>query len=184
MNNILEYKGYYTKIEYSSEDRVLHGIIEGIGDLVTFQSTDATKIEEEFQNAIDDYLEFCEEVGKEPDKSYKGSFNIRINPDLHKKLALKAFKNSESLNQTVENAIRDYLKPSSEIYNELCATLTSQYNSYYEKAYTTSLNMWNKYKTEIKFDNKLVNHFISNNRDIKLFEVRMEESHVWFWKIF
>lgn len=111
MNNILEYKGYYTKIMYSSEDRILHGKIEGIGDLVTFKSTDTTKIEEEFHNAVDDYLEFCEEVGKEPDKSYKGTFNIRISPELHKKLALKAFKNNESLNQTVENAIREYLEP-------------------------------------------------------------------------
>ena len=121
MNNILEYMGYYTKIEYSSEDRILHGRIEGIGDLITFQSAEATKIEEEFQNAIDDYLTFCEEVGKDPDKSYKGSFNIRINPDLHKKLAIKAFKNNESLNQTVENAIREYLKTTSEVYNELFA---------------------------------------------------------------
>lgn len=121
MDNILEYKGYYTKIEYSSEDRVLHGRIEGIGDLITFQNTDAARIEEEFYKAVDDYLKFCEEVGKEPDKSYKGSFNIRISPELHKELAVMAFKNNESLNQTVEKAIRNYLRPSSEIYSELCA---------------------------------------------------------------
>lgn len=121
MNNILEYKGYFTKIEYNSEDKVLHGRIEGIVDLVTFQNTDSTKIEEEFNNAVDDYLAFCEEVGKDPDKSYKGSFNIRISSDLHKELAIKAFMNNESLNQTVENAIRDYLRPTSEKYSELLA---------------------------------------------------------------
>lgn len=121
MNNILEYKNYYTKIKYNSEDKILHGKIEGIADLVTFQCTNATKIEEEFHNAVDDYLVFCEEVGKDPDKSYKGSFNIRINPDLHKELVIKAFKNNESLNQTVENAIREYLRPTSERYPELLA---------------------------------------------------------------
>lgn len=121
MKNILEYKGYFTKIEYSSEDMILYGKIEGIADLITFESLDATKIEDEFHNAVDDYSKFCKEVGKDPDKSYKGSFNVRISPDLHKKLAIKAFKNDESLKQTVENAISEYLKLSSEIYTELCA---------------------------------------------------------------
>lgn len=121
MNNIIKYKGYFTKIEYNFDDKVLQGKIEGINDLIIFESSDATKIEEEYQKAVDDYLLFCEEVGKDPDKSYKGSFNIRINPDLHKKLAIKAFKNNESLNQTVENAIRYYLNPPSNVYTELCA---------------------------------------------------------------
>lgn len=94
---------------------ILYGKIEGIADLITFESLDATKIEDEFHNAVDDYLTFCKEVGKDPDKSYKGSFNVRISPDLHKKLAIKAFKNDESLKQTVENAISEYLKLSSEI---------------------------------------------------------------------
>lgn len=92
MNNIIEYKGYYAKIEYNSYDKILFGKIEGIVDLITFESTDATTIEQEFRNAVDDYLEFCAEVGKDPDKSYKGTFNVRISPDLHKELAIRAFK--------------------------------------------------------------------------------------------
>lgn len=115
MSNILEYKGYFTKIEYNSEDKALYGKIEGIADLVTFESTDAGEIEKEFHNAVDDYLDFCKEIGKDPDKSYKGSFNVRIDPDLHKQLAIKAFLNNESLNQTVEKAIKEYLKPTSDV---------------------------------------------------------------------
>ena len=83
MKNLLEYKGYHAKIEFDSEDLVLRGKIEGIKDLVNFESTDISTVEEEFHAAVDDYLEFCKEVGKEPDKEYRGTFNIRISPDLH-----------------------------------------------------------------------------------------------------
>ncbi|MBR5578809.1 MAG: type II toxin-antitoxin system HicB family antitoxin, partial [Lachnospiraceae bacterium] len=75
---------------------------------------DITAIEKEFHAAVDDYLEFCTEVGKEPDKEYKGTFNVRIEPELHKKLATKAFQENESLNTTVEKAIRAYLSENSQ----------------------------------------------------------------------
>jgi predicted HicB family RNase H-like nuclease len=106
--NVLEYKGYLTKIEYSTEDQVLHGKIEGIADLVTFESDLANEIEKEFRGAVDDYLLFCEEMGKEPDKSYKGSFNVRIAPELHKAIAMIAYRQGFSLNETVEQALNIY----------------------------------------------------------------------------
>ena len=84
-NNMIEYKGYHSTVEFDAETYTLRGKIEGINDLVTFESRDVSSIELEFHNAVDDYLEFCKEVGKEPDKEYKGSFNIRITPELHKK---------------------------------------------------------------------------------------------------
>ncbi|MDE6748004.1 MAG: type II toxin-antitoxin system HicB family antitoxin [Lachnospiraceae bacterium] len=107
--NILEYKGYHTTIEFDSETYTLRGKIEGINDFVNFESNDPKAIEEEFHTAVDDYLEFCKEVGKEPDKEYKGTFNVRIDPDLHKKIAVLASKNGESLNATVERAIQTYV---------------------------------------------------------------------------
>lgn len=108
-NNILEYKGYHSKIEFDTGSFVLRGKIEGINDLVDFQSDSIEKIEQEFQSAVDDYLEFCKEVGKEPDKEYKGSFNIRISPELHKRLALVAIKNGDTLNASVEKAIIEFV---------------------------------------------------------------------------
>ena len=109
MNNVLEYKGYHTQIEYNAEDGVLYGKIEGIGDLVNFESDSVQGIEQEFHNAVDDYLAFCEEVGKSPDKEYKGLFNVRIKPELHKRLANEAMRESLSLNALVEKAITQYL---------------------------------------------------------------------------
>lgn len=107
--SILEYKGYHTTIEFDAEAFVLRGKIEGINDFIFFESDTPKTIEQEFHAAVDDYLEFCQEVGKEPDKEYKGTFNIRIHPDLHKKVALLASKNGESLNSTIEKAIQAYI---------------------------------------------------------------------------
>lgn len=109
---ILRYKGYHSKPEYSYEDGVIHGKIEGIADLVTYESdsTDPVTVEREFQESVDAYLEFCEEVGKSPDKEYSGTFNVRIKPELHRGLACCAFENESTLNQEVENAIDAYLK--------------------------------------------------------------------------
>jgi predicted HicB family RNase H-like nuclease len=121
--NVLEYKGYHAKIEFDIETYVLKGKIEGINDFVNFETDNLKLIEHEFQLAVDDYLEFCQEVGKEPDKEYKGTFNIRIKPELHKKIALLASKNDESLNTTVEKAIQEYVENNVVTKSELQQTI-------------------------------------------------------------
>ena len=60
--NRFNYKGYYTLIHFDSEDKVLYGKIEGIDDLVTFESDSAKEIEKEFHDAVDDWLEFRKEL--------------------------------------------------------------------------------------------------------------------------
>lgn len=74
-----------------------------------FQTSNIADVEKEFHCAVDDYLIFCSEVGKEPEREYKGTFNVRIKPELHKKLAFKALEDGDSLNKEVENAIAVYL---------------------------------------------------------------------------
>lgn len=69
VSNILYYKGYYGKIEYSAEDKVIYGKIMGIHSLISFESESATDIENEFHNTVDDYLSYCEEEGIEPEKT-------------------------------------------------------------------------------------------------------------------
>ncbi|MCI8852479.1 MAG: type II toxin-antitoxin system HicB family antitoxin [Lachnospiraceae bacterium] len=118
-NNVLEYKGYHTKVEFDSEALVLRGKIEGIHDLVNFECENMKDVVKEFHEAVDDYLEFCKEVGKEPDKEYKGTFNVRINPELHKKLAMTAVKNGDSLNASVEKAIQKYISEESQTKGRL-----------------------------------------------------------------
>lgn len=138
MKNILEYKGYYAKIEFSAEDKVLFGKIEGINDLVNFESESVDGIEKEFQLAVDDYLEYCQEVGKNPDKVYKGTFNVRIRPELHKKMALLALKNGETLNKTIEKAIEEYTNNTTRTEIVLCEKIDMLSEQLSTKAITES----------------------------------------------
>lgn len=108
--NILTYKGYYTKIIYDSEIKMMTGVIEDINDLIYFESKDGESIINEFHNAVDDYLDFCSKNGIEPDKAYKGTFNVRIDTELHKKLSQYAFQNNRSLNSVVEESIRYFVE--------------------------------------------------------------------------
>lgn len=123
LKNILEYKGYHTKIEFDSEELVLRGKIEGINDLVNFECEDIKDVEKEFHEAVEDYLAFCKEVGKKPDKEYKGTFNIRISPELHKQLANMAMKQGDTLNTSVEKAIQEYVLEKHKSEKQLQSTI-------------------------------------------------------------
>ena len=106
--NILEYKGYHTKVEYIAENNILYGKIEGITDLVTFEASSLDNVEEEFHQAVDNYLSFCEEIGQEPEKEYKGVFNVRIKPDLHRRLSMEAHKEDITMNALIERIINEH----------------------------------------------------------------------------
>jgi len=110
MKDILKYKDFAGSVQFSAEDEVFHGKLIGIDDLVTFEGESVTQLKESFEEAVDDYLELCESVGKSPFKSYKGSFNVRISPALHKQLAHKSIEMGVSLNQLVEQAINEKLE--------------------------------------------------------------------------
>ena len=105
MNDILQYKGYYASLHFSSEDDVFYGKILGIDDLVNFEGASVKELKKSFHEAVDDYLETCEQLGKEPNKTYKGSFNVRIPTDLHKAAAIFASVNNISLNDFIRTAI-------------------------------------------------------------------------------
>ncbi len=115
MKSVMEYKGYCTRVEFDAEAILLHGKIEGINDLVTFECEDASQIESEFHAAVDDYLTFCQEVGKQPEKEYRGLFNVRIKPELHRRIAAEAIKRNTTMNALVEQAIRSFVESSSRI---------------------------------------------------------------------
>ena len=109
MSNVMEYKGYCAKIEMDFEEGMLHGKIEDVNDLVAFDGRTIPEIEQSFHDAVDEYLTFCKEVGKEPDRPYSGTFNVRISPEMHRALAQEARREGITLNATVDRAIRECL---------------------------------------------------------------------------
>lgn len=112
--SMLEYKGYHAKIDYSVEDKVLFGEVIGINDLIVFESENANEIEQNFHDAIDDYLSMCARHNKEPEKEYSGSFNVRISKELHKQLVLRATKEEVSLNKLVQDLLQEGMKKEKE----------------------------------------------------------------------
>jgi len=114
MKNIIEHKGFIGTINFSDEDNVLFGKIEGIDDLVTFEGRSVDELRKSFIEMVDLHIADCEAVGIPIEKSFKGSFNVRLNPELHKKAFRKALKNGLSLNQLVQIAIDHEVNSSSD----------------------------------------------------------------------
>lgn len=106
MNSMLEYKGYHASVEFDAEDNLFIGEVFGINDSLNFHGTSVTELKEMFKQCIDNYLDLCEKIGKKPDKEFKGTFNVRIPPELHKKAALEAARQNITLNQYVIQAIK------------------------------------------------------------------------------
>lgn len=105
MNNTMEYKGYVGSVEFSEEDALFFGKVLGVRALISYEGENTRDLVEDFHSAVDDYLELCAAEGVEPEKAYKGSFNVRISPELHKKAAIAAMAKQISLNRFVEESI-------------------------------------------------------------------------------
>lgn len=105
MTDRLKYKAFIGSVHFSSEDEVFFGKIEGINDLITFEGNSVAKLKAAFEEAVNDYIEICNELGKDIFKSFKGSFNVRVNPELHSKAFEQAIIEGKTLNQFVKEAI-------------------------------------------------------------------------------
>ena len=105
MSSLLSYKNYNGTVEYSKEDKCLFGKVIGIRSLLSYEGDSVKELEEDFQNVIDTYLVDCEERNIEPEQPYKGTFNVRISPELHRNIAVYAIEHGKSLNAVVEEAI-------------------------------------------------------------------------------
>ena len=109
MNQTLQHKGYSGSVLYSAEDEMLHGRVLGIRDTISYGGTSVKSLAKNFRDAVDEYLRFCEETGKVPAPPFKGSFNVRVSPELHQRAALYADEHDMKLNAVVQQALSDYL---------------------------------------------------------------------------
>jgi predicted HicB family RNase H-like nuclease len=105
MKDVMKYKGFLGSVHFDGEDEIFHGKIEGISDLVTFEGKTVDELKKAFHEAVEDYIELCKEAGKEPLKSCKGSFNVRIPSTLHVEAVTVATELGISLNDLVKRAI-------------------------------------------------------------------------------
>ena len=115
MKNYIEYGNYIGTVNYSAEDNTFYGKIQGISDLVLFEGSSVHELKKSFEDAVLDYLETCKEIGKEPNKMYKGVFNVRIPSAMHKKISHIATKNGIKLNVLVNKAFNYLVKNETEV---------------------------------------------------------------------
>ena len=113
---LMKYKGFFGSAEFSFEDMVLFGKIECINDLVTYESVDINGLEAAFHEAVDDYIQTCKELGKEAEKPFSGTFNIRIGADAHKKAYIKSLDEGISLNELIKKSIESYTDGQKEVH--------------------------------------------------------------------
>ena len=105
MTSTMTYKGYSARIAYDDEDGIFTGRIAGIRDGVGFHADNVETFREAFHEAVDDYIETCAKVGKEPQKTYSGRMMFRVSPEVHRKAALAAELSGKSLNQWAEEVL-------------------------------------------------------------------------------
>ena len=105
MTNTMSYRGYSARIEYDDDDSIFTGRLAGIRDGVGFHADTVEALREAFREAVEDYIETCARIGKEPQKAFSGQVMFRISPEIHRKAAIAAELAGKSLNQWAEEAL-------------------------------------------------------------------------------
>lgn len=109
MKDVLTYQDHIGSVHFCAEDDVFYGKIEGIDDLISFEGKSVEELKSSFIEAVEAYRDICESEGKAAEKSYKGSFNVRISPELHRRVKRTALRMGLSLNQFIQKAVEDEL---------------------------------------------------------------------------
>lgn len=107
---MLSYKGYYGQVEFDDKANIFHGEVVGLRDVVTFQGKSPFEIKKAFRESIDDYLDFCKKLGKQPDKSCSGRLLLRLDKETHRQLAIRAALQHESVNHLVRAILAESLE--------------------------------------------------------------------------
>lgn len=104
---MLTYKGYIAQIEVDTDAGLLHGRVLDIKDVVTFQGKTVEDARQAFEKSVDDYLEFCADLGEEPDKPFSGKLPFRTTPDNHRKIFIAARKTGKSINAWMDEVLAE-----------------------------------------------------------------------------
>jgi predicted HicB family RNase H-like nuclease len=113
--DILKYNGFEGSAELDMASLTCRGKLLFVDDLVTYQASSPEGLQREFEAAVDDYLETCRELGREPQRPFKGLFNVRVSPERHKAAVLRAASDGMTLNEVINSALELYLTGKAEI---------------------------------------------------------------------
>ena len=104
---MIEYKGYVGVFSFDSEIDAFCGTVTNTNDVITFYGSSIRELRKEMKTSIDEYLAFCKEQGKEPEKPFSGKIMIRTKPELHRRIAQEASRHQKSMNAFVQEILED-----------------------------------------------------------------------------
>ena len=105
MMNTMTYKGYAAKIDYSDEDMCFIGRVAGIRDVIGFHADNVADLRKAFEEAVDDYIAYCKEQGREPLRPASGKISLRISPEVHSAINIAAEVTGKSVNQWINDTL-------------------------------------------------------------------------------
>ena len=97
--------GYMATVELDEEAGLFHGEVINTRDVLTFQGRTLDELRTAFADTIADYVAWCRERGKEPERPYSGNFTVRLSPELHRRIASMAARQHKSINAFVADAL-------------------------------------------------------------------------------
>jgi predicted HicB family RNase H-like nuclease len=110
MKDLIKYKGYLGSVHFDDEDFIFYGKIEFIRALVTYEATDARGLRKAFEDSVNEYLDLCKKQNIEPEVPFKGSLNVRLGAELHRKVALAAIQKHSTINNFITETLDEILK--------------------------------------------------------------------------
>jgi predicted HicB family RNase H-like nuclease len=110
-NTTLEYRGYIALIELDDDGDCFHGRVMNTRDVINFYGRTPAELRAEFATSVDEYIAFCAERGVEPEKPYSGRLLVRLNPEVHRALAVKAARQHKSLSKLIRESLEGAAAP-------------------------------------------------------------------------
>ncbi|MEW6752892.1 MAG: type II toxin-antitoxin system HicB family antitoxin [Candidatus Latescibacterota bacterium] len=102
---MIEYKGYVGVFDFDPESDAFHGTVINTNDVITFNGASVAELRKEMRRSVDEYLAFCGEQGRAPEKPFSGKLVVRTSPELHRRVALEAARHRVSMNAFVQEAL-------------------------------------------------------------------------------
>ena len=109
MKDMMSYKGYYGSVHFDDEELIFYGKVEFIRALLSYEATDAKGLRKSFEEAVDDYLDLCHKKNIPAETPFKGSLNIRLGQELHRRVAIAASQKKLSVNKFITNTLMDHI---------------------------------------------------------------------------
>jgi predicted HicB family RNase H-like nuclease len=101
----MTYKGYEAVVSFDDDADLFHGELINTRDVITFQGRSVKELRTAFKDSVEDYLDFCKVRGEEPEKPFSGKLILRVDPGLHRDLALQARRQGKSLNALITDRL-------------------------------------------------------------------------------